>query len=401
MRTRLSTILLACSAIAGAAMLSGCSKASIFSHSGEAIRFTAASGGGYTTKTVYGKDSGTKQALDWVNDDEITIASPQAKVIDGANADSHASDYVVKDVITGVPSTASVSNKSGNGLTWTDGVDSFDFYAVYPKMRDGLTLDPATGLVTASIPAQQNLTDKTSMKYVKVESQENDEGKTVNVITTVESADGADYTYTVYAPDMNYAYMTAATKGVSPSEETNAVSLTFNPAFTAFEFNVSSQDEGEIELIDFELCSPNDGNIVKRNDKLAGEFTMTAGADVADGVDVDDNAGQSIKVNMGDAKTIDDKNGLTFTVFAIPVANEEPLRLRFTSNEGDGTKTSWIDMAYGPNATEHTPGDPVVFEAGHKYRINMLKLPSSQWKITIKPIFEEWIPAEEEVTIYI
>ena len=199
---------------------------------------------------------------------------------------------------------------------------------------------------------------------------------------------------------MNYAFMTAAKEKVAPSTEENAVSLTFDPAFTAFEFNVSSQDEGEIELTAFEILSPNN-ETVKRNDKLAGKFSMTAGD--FSSIVIDESATQSIKVSMGDAKIVDDKTGLTFTVFALPVKNTDPLRIRFTSNEGDGTKTSWLDLKYSDDEAKagENAGKALQFEAGHKYRINMLKLPSSQWKITIKPIFEAWEKAEEEVTIYI
>ena len=46
---------------------------------------------------------------------------------------------------------------------------------------------------------------------------------------------------------------------------------------------------------------------------------------------------------VGDGVKIGEKTGLTFTVFALPVANKEPLRLRFTSKDGDNaSKTSWM-----------------------------------------------------------
>ena len=101
MRTRLSTIILACAAIAGAAMVSGCSK-SPFRLSGQAINFTTRAGGSASTKTAYGTDQekeidGVKrnfQALDWVTGDVITIASPQAVVQNDAD-EAHASNYVV------------------------------------------------------------------------------------------------------------------------------------------------------------------------------------------------------------------------------------------------------------------------------------------------------------------
>ena len=368
------TILLACAAIACAALTTGCTKGRVFSHGGEAIRFTTASGGGYTTKTVYGDDVETdgvkKQALNWVDGDVITIASPQAEV---QNVGGHASNYVIVSPTAGVPSKGSVQNEGDNGLMWGDDADAtYDFYAVYPKMRDGLTLDPATGLVTAGIPAEQALTGTATTK-------------------TVGEGDDA-ITYKVYAPDMDYAYMTAATKGVTPSEDANAVSLTFNPAFTAFEFNVSSQDD-EIELTQFQILSPEGSS-----DNLAGTFTMTAGslttASATSGT-------ASVTVPM--TETVTAAEGLTFTVFTLPLVNEDALRVRFTSKDGDeDTKTSWIDLKYSNSeAAGDNAGKALQFQAGHKYRINMLKLPSNQWKITIAAEFEEWVEAEDEVVIYI
>ncbi|MBQ6576462.1 MAG: hypothetical protein IJL91_01780 [Bacteroidales bacterium] len=383
MKTRKATILLAGAAIACMAIVSGCSKSPI-GLGGKAIQFTA-SGSSQTTKTEYGDDSGSKQALNWKTGDVITVASPQAPVQNDNTGNLHASNYVVTVKTTGVPSTGSVKNEGVNGLMWSDDdeIKAYDFYAIYPKAGNSISLVPATGLVTATIPASQPLNGTASDKVVG-------EGD-------------AAITYKEYKPDMNFAFMTAATKGVTPTTVAASVKLTFDPAFTAFEFNVSSQDEDEIELTGFELSSPNDGENVKRNDKLAGQFTMTAG--LFSSIAAASSATQSIKVDMSGApQKIDEKHGLTFTVFALPVANKEPLRLRFTSKDGDNaSKTSWLDLKYSDDEEKAgtNAGNPLVFEAGHKYRINMLKLPSSQWKITIVPMFDDWVPATEKVVIYI
>ena len=102
--------------------------------------------------------------------------------------------------------------------------------------------------------------------------------------------------------------------------------------------------------------------------------------------------------------------GLSLTVVTVPVTNQSPLRIRFSSKDGEPeteggevpTKTSYLDLKYSNDEAAGTnAGNPVRFLAGHKYRIHMLKLPSSQWKITIAPDFDEWIQAEEEIVIYI
>ena len=185
----------------------------------------------------------------------------------------------------------------------------------------------------------------------------------------------------------------AAPHAATATSDNPKVQLEFTPAFTAFEFNVASADEDPVELTGFEILSPSG-----KNDKLAGKFTMTAGnlASVAQSATTN-----SIVVDMSSAhQKVTNTQGLTFTVFAIPVKNTDPLRLRFTSVEGTGSKTSWIDMKYSEKAGDNA-GKALQFEAGHKYRISMLKLPSSQWKISIAPVFEDWVDAEEEVVIYI
>ena len=392
---RKATILLACSAIACMAIVAGCSKGT-FGYGGKAIQFTTASGEVPSTKTVYGKvpEGSTKQAINWVKGDVVTIASPQAPVQnDNSENPAHIANYVVSTVKTeDVPSRASVVNEGDNGLMWSDDetIKSYDFFAVYPKVGNSISLTPA-GAVGATIPASQPLNGTADNKEVTTTTGEGEAAVTTKII------------YKEYKPDMNFAFMTAATKGVAPTEKPASVKLEFNPAFTAFEFNVSSADEDPIELTGFEILSPNDGKTLNRNDKLAGAFTMTAG-DLST-VAVAGDATQSITVDMsGASQTVDGDTGLTFTVFALPVKNKEALRIRFTSKEGENdSKTSWLDLKYSddPEKAGTNAGKPLQFEAGHKYRINMLKLPSSQWKISILPVFDEWVDAKEEVIIYI
>ncbi len=391
MMTRKATILLAGAAIACMAVLSGCSKG-VFGYGGKAVTFTTTSGGS-TTKTYYGDedkevtdDNNVKhliQPLNWKNGDVITIASPQAIVIDGQLAGEHASHYVVKDASEGVPSKARVDNEGTNGLTWLDEkVESgYDFYAIYPKFKENSIELTAEGAVTATIPNGQNLSGNSSQKTI------------------------GGITYNVYQPNMDYAFMTAAAHEVQPSDGKNAVSLEFTPAFTAFEFNVSSQDDEAIQLTSFELLSPKPSATEDAPDKIAGTFKMNAGNLGSVNVTAGTN---SITADLSSAPAIDGEKGLSFTVFALPVENTQALRLRFTSKDGNDYKTSYVDMKYSDNQDEDgkyyagdNHGQPVIFEAGHKYRINMLKLPSSQWKIVIVPDFEEWDTDTEEVVIYI
>ena len=382
---RRRTILLACAAIAGAAMLCGCSKTEGGMHLSGAIQFGMASRGGQTTKTVYGdkdatKDGKTYQPLNWAEGDVVTIASPQAVVQNDPNG-GHASNYVISQITlateTDPQSKAKVVNEAANGLMWLDNIDTYDFYAIYPKNETGVITLTQNGAVEATIPAAQDLTGTPTTKSESKTNEVTGQTLTVN--------------YKVYAPDMKYAFMTGALKSFKPTSNTQTVPIVFNPAFTAFEFNVSSQDD-PIELTQFEILS-SDGS-----DKLAGTFTMTAG-----GTDVSaTGATSSVKADLSAADAIDATNGLNFTVFTVPVTNTQPLRIKFTSKDGETTKTSWLDLKYSNNAAAgDNAGKAVQFLAGHKYRIHMLKLPASQWKITIAAVLEDWIPAEEEIVIYI
>ena len=392
-------LLMACAAIAGAALLESCSKEGGISLNGP-IQFGMVSRGTLTTKTVYGKDylegegedqKATYQSLDWVAGDLITIASPQAIVQNDASANpAHAADYRISTVLstgtaTDHQSKAKVVNADANGLMYDDSYKgSYDFYAIYPNHSEGRITLTEAGAVSATIPATQTLKSGASKEESKKYTID---GETVT--KTIK--------YTVYDPDMQFAFMTAALKEFAPKDEQQTIPLTFTPAFTAFEFNVSSQDD-EIELTKFEILSPDN------SDKLAGTFNMTAGTLPTSAP----NATSSVTVDMtkidgtNPAPKIDQTNGLTFTVFTVPVENTKPLRIKFTSKDGDATKTSYLDLKYSNNEAAGTnAGDPVKFLAGHKYRIHMLKLPSSQWKITIAPVFEEWVDANEEVVIYI
>ena len=389
-------LLMACAAIAGAALLGGCSKEGGISLNGP-IQFGMVSRGTLTTKTVYGKDylegegedqKATYQSLDWVAGDLITIASPQALVQNDASANpARAADYKISTVLstgtaTDHQSKAKVVNADANGLMYDDSYKgSYDFYAIYPNHSEGRITLTEAGAVSATIPATQTLKSGASKEESKKYTID---GETVT--KTIK--------YTVYDPDMQFAFMTAALEEFAPKDEQQTIPLTFTPAFTAFEFNVSSQDD-EIELTKFEILSPDN------SDKLAGTFNMTAGTLPTSAP----NATSSVTVDMtkidgtNPAPKINQTNGLTFTVFTVPVENTKPLRIKFTSKDGENaTKTSWLDLQYnnGENA-----GNPVKFLAGHKYRIHMLKLPSSQWKITITAVYEDWVKAEEEVVIYI
>ena len=356
-----ATIFLACAVLLGSAILSGCNK---ISGPGAAVRFSAVSKGLFT-KTSYGDDSNGKQALNWENGDVIQIASPTATVT--SNSEKNYADYVVTRTSTGVPSngTISLNSNNANGLEWGD-ADSYTFYAIYPSTvsNSDITLTASSGAVSAKIPATPTLTKSSSIKTVEVEDDD---------ITYT-------FNYTVYEMDMKYAYMTAAAEDVTNG---NTVSLEFNPAFTAFEFNLSSDDE-EFTVTKVELVG--DGTDRESADDdvmLAGTFTMTAGADVSseNAVTVG-TATKSVSATIDNAvmsvTTDDDGNktstGISFTLFTLPKDNADYIYLKVTVSTGE--------VATLPLSTlnSNKVRVPYVFKAGQKYRINLLKL-ASGWYI--------------------
>jgi hypothetical protein len=156
------------------------------------------------------------------------------------------------------------------------------------------------------------------------------------------------------------------------------VVLHFKPAWTAVEFNLSSLDD-DIEITEVQLVAD-----ATSNDYLAGPFTMTAG-NLASAAVTTDSASKTVTLSAGDGVTVTKTEGATFTMLLLPVANTAALKLRITSKEGDGTKTSVVSLTKN--------GAPFVFEAGKKIRINGLKAPGSSWKIFIATDIlnvEEW-----------
>lgn len=355
------TILFACAAIACTAMLSGCTKDGFNGH-GKAIQFRASAG--TATKAAYGilSTDGKTQAIDWAVGDKINIASAEATVQNGTG---HVALYKVAEITT--PSSAADVKSIGklelggaNGLMWPDEdpATGYDFFAVYPD----LAITEA-GLVTASVTNPGTLSGTTTNKYLKADGS-----------ATTEGAADVAYTYKVYEPSLAAMPMTAA---AHVAKSGNGVTLPFNPAFTALEFNLTSADDdfsvSKVELLGVDA------------DKLAGEFKMTAGNLGS----VDPTTAESSIAMVLNDEPLTPNSGVTFTLFMLPKTNTGIIRLKVTTDKGTAT----LPM------TDKDKTSAYQFEAGKKYRINMLKL-GGQWKIVIAPILMPWEDGEE-VILYI
>ena len=357
MTMKKQTILIA--ALLGAlVLLGGCNKTGLTGKGGE-ITFGSVSNGAQT-RAQYGddftnpNDNKLYSAINWETGDIVRIISPEAAVTgDGSNL--HWADYTVKSVSVQTDGTsAALVNTNPNGLAWT-GKETYSFYSVYPSTTP-ISLEEATyGQVSADfIKAAQTLPATTATKTV------------------------GDITYTVYTPDIKSAVMTAVATGVKENDEKPQVVLHFKPAWTAVEINLSSLDD-DIDVTEVQLVAD-----AESTDYLAGPFTMTAGNLASVAVNTA-SASKTVTLSAGEGVTVTKTAGATFTMLLLPVNNTAALKLRITSKEGDGTKTSVVTLKKS--------GEPFVFEAGKKVRINGLKAPGSSWKIFIATDIlnvEEW-----------
>ena len=368
--------ILACAALLGSAFLCGCNK--IDGNNGKYIRFSAIAQGVPSTKTAYNVDANGndvietngKQRIAWITGDKIRIFSDNA--VHRYDENRHYADYVIKDdsvTNNGSTSSASIDNAldnetvSGglpngedmkNGLIWT-GASSYKFWGIYPStaVNSNITLGEA-GAVTATLPSSSALSGTTKTKTVYVDS----EGK---ITTQTEGA--TPYTYKVYQPDMTYAYMTAGVSGVKDGKD---FTLEFNPAYTAFEINLTSADENftvsKVEL-------------VGASDKLSGKYSMTAG-DLSTVVP-DNSASTSVAATM--TADLTTTSGVTFTLFALPKTNTGTISLVITTDKGKATLQLTKKETDQDNNVSYST---YQFIAGQKYRINLLKI-GNLWKIFI------------------
>ena len=334
--------------LGGVMLLGGCTK-SPFSRKGETITFgTVASGS--LTRAAYGDDfpatgTPTLQRIDWEEGDAIRVVSDNAAVVNNGSNLKYA-DYTVGTITQEADgsSSATVENAAANGLAWT-GAETYSFWAVYPSTATiGATGTVETDFIKA---AQAMPTGETSTRTV------------------------GDVTYTIYTPDLSAAVMTAVATGVKENDDKPQVKLHFKPAWTAIEFNLSSQDD-DIEVTELQLVADAAGS-----DYLAGPFTMTAG-DLSSVAVNTASASRTATLSVSGV-TLTETEGASLTMFILPVDNASALKLRLTSKEDDGTKTSAVSLTRTVNGEKV----PFVFEAGKKYRINGFKAPGSSWKIFI------------------
>ncbi len=392
---RLTQILSATVLLGGTLLISGCQKNGFFGKGGEIVFGTVS--GEVATRTQYGADytdsgSATFQFINWQEGDVLTVVSAEA-VVAYDESFEHVANYAVTGVTNDDPSAGHQSNATvsavTNGLCWKEGyTGTYNFYGVYPapgagavtaisypEAGDATDDDTNVGIVSASLPSAPVLPSETGTKTVT------DGSKTL--------------TYTVYEPDMAYAVMTGAATGVTENANTPQVSIHFQPAFTAFELNMTSKDT-DIEITQVQLVS-------QGSDYLAGPYTLKAGdlGSVSPGAVADLSQTVTLNTKTGeDGITVGETTGATFTLFTLPKDNTAALKLRVTILDNGVERTEFVYFTRALRAGEFFTDDPYIFQAGQKYRINLLKLDSGTWKyaITLIPELLPWDYTEDEIS---
>ena len=321
---------------------------------GSGVRFRARTSSSPLTKTAYsGEVSGGKERINWLANDELTIACAECGVPSTA-------DYRVTGSITtqdAISVTDALTPVSGNGLEWGTGVHQF--YSVYPAGTASVTTE---GVASASLPASQGGTE-----------------------TATSSAESAGVTTVSMAPDMGNGFMYAS-QTASPG---NDVELTFKPMFTAFQFTVGGDGTGgDVTLSKVELSSASCA--------LSGNFSLNIGSatyTIPAAVTTGESANNKITYTFpADTKINTDKQ-IRFTLFVQPSSNVtgnanldgtpgviSDLTIRFTL--GDGVTTRALKLKY--DAGTHG-GNFVDFPGGHKINVTGLTLPTQlkSWSFTV------------------
>lgn len=347
-------------------LLSGCNK-NEFGQAGKLVRFGARSEG-VSTRTEYGgkdNDASGIEPIWWKSGDKVRIVSDKAIVTN--TTDQNYSDYQFADFVDGNKSRASVTNVGTNGLAWVDGVDTYTFYGVYPET--GLNLgytEGNLGSIMGTIPTPQAVS---AHEYTLADGSD-----PANFFYPVKEGK-----YTVYEPDMQYAFMTAKSAGVKSADK--KVELTFYPAFTAFEFTFESADPAvDIDLTEFRMESASTA--------LAGAFSGEAGARSFEALPT---AKKVLSLsNPFDLGTIKNGEPKSFTLFAMPQELTD-ISIYFADKDGETTRTRVLEL-------KGKDGNALKFAAGHKYRIHGLKLPGNQYQffLTLNGIVQDWVIANAE-----
>lgn len=278
-------------AAAAGIFLSGCIKEKGV-EPGSAISFSASSAA-LETRTVYGADASTKQYIDWVSGDRMTIAKVHGSA-------TQACDYSVNTRTVSTASDKSVATVTASpatgqsALTW-NGEGSHTFYAMYPAGT--LSVNVLSGTVAASQTADMN---------------------------------------------MPSGYMFATkTVDVGPTYTVKTVDLEFEPSFTAFQFTLNNPTSEAVTLTSFSLSSATKA----LNGAISYDFSASSPVvshPTATNVDAERTISSDASI------TVPANGSVTFVFTALP--NSFPTNdLSISCTANGTTRTLHLTHAFGTN----------------------------------------------------
>lgn len=335
---------------------------------GEPVIFGVTSGAG--TKTAYSGDvTDGVERINWSVDDDFRIYSDKA--VHRYHSNQKWADYVVKKADhNGRYSDATIDNKNtgetlGNGQPMTNGLvwgpaGTYHFWAVYPAPAETAATSTLEGL-KLNIPATQDKNVDNNMKFAYMTA----------IGLSGQGSGSADISTT--------------------SDEGSPVYLDFEPAFTAFEFTMST-DENPIIL--------NSVTLESASMSLAGDFSVSYSGTTRSFSDANgETPSQSITIDLGGqeiapATETAEATTVTFTFLAQPQTfNDLKISFNVTADGEESTRS----MALAKD------GKGVEFAALKKHILRGTAMPSSLFKIYYQPLIEadEWVEIGETTNLIV
>ena len=284
------------------------------------------------------------ERIDWVKGDKILIWSDYAVEHHG-NQDhfaTYAVDTPTRDDFNDEPypnrSWSLVKDEADLGLIYNDEYKDkkYQFWSIYPA--SAATNSPAGGTGDSANEVKFDISDS--------------QGDTENTGTAPN---------VVFKPNMDRAVMLAAVKDADYNSD---IEFKFYPAFTAFEFTLSTQDGEALNLTKVVLSS--------EESPLAGTVTAAVESDTRTNGSVGNLVGGSTyvvsatknEITYDLSSGIPENGELTFTVFALP-QDVKGLKLKFYDGE---TLIATGRLAYN--------GEDITFGACLKHCIRGVKIPT-------------------------
>ena len=334
--------------------LTGCEKGSHGGKAGNAVNLKIVTAE-TTTRSAYSgegewvdandHDKGLKwERINWVKGDEILIWGTNVTVRNGGVHPDYGTTNIATYTVASVEkrndreSLATLSDNNGCGLRYVDdAAGGYTLWGIYPATAAIDEEAPTGNEVSFNIPATQ---------------------------TNGENG-----------PDMQKAVMLSV---LSPASATGSNEMKFYPAFTAYQFDVTTATNDGFTLKRVKIASANGTTA------LCGDFTATIAAGGESTFTVTD-GGSSITCTPSSALAISKTQHAVLTIFANPNGSEG-LKVSFVL----GQENSNVEIVR--TATLKKSGSVMSFAGCHKHVIKGIIVPTDAYfdKITLRLQVQGW-----------